>query len=234
MKKISILILFISLFTGGVNASSGYTTYTLDVKEFDQLKVVDDINVEYFCNPEKAGTVAFEATPELASAIMFDPNGKGRLQIQLASRETEYKNLPTVRVYSSYLSKVENDGDSTVTVVNLKEVPSLDVKLVGNGKLIVRGAKCARLNASLATGNGKIIIDGAADYAKLSLTGTGDIDAIDLLTKECNSRIVGTGWIKCWAVNALTVNGMGTGTVSYKGTPQIRLKALNIKVQKFE
>lgn len=51
--------------------------FTVEVKEFDELKVVDGINVEYFCDPSKAGKVEFESTPQMASSIMFQPNGKG-------------------------------------------------------------------------------------------------------------------------------------------------------------
>lgn len=214
------------------SAASGFAPYELDVKEFNELKVVDGINVEYFCNPEKAGKVEFEATPDVASAIIFEPNNKGKLEVKLAVRDKKYTNLPTVRVYSTYLTKVENDGDSTVTVVSLKEGPKLDVRLVGNGKIKVRGIKVVQLNAALATGKGDITLEGSATDAKLSLTGTGSIDALDLLSNNTVCKLMGTGWIKCWTVNDLNVSGMGTGTVSYKGTPMLKVKALKLKVNR--
>lgn len=215
-------------------ADSGIAPYELNVKEFDELKVVDGINVEYFCNPEKAGLVAFEASPDVASAIIFEPNGKGKLEVKLAVRDQKYTNLPTVRVYSSYLTKIENDGDSTLNVVSLKEGPELEVKLVGNGRINVRGIKVARLNTSLATGKGTIVVDGSATEAKLSLWGTGEVDASDLLAKNISAKLMGTGWIKCWAIDKLNVSGMGTGAVSHKGNPAVSIKALKLKVKKLE
>lgn len=49
------------------------------------------------------------------------------------------KGLPTVRVYSAMLSKVENSGDSTVTVNLSGAVPSFKARVVGNGTVVVRG-----------------------------------------------------------------------------------------------
>ena len=71
----------------------------------------------------------FETTPELAPAILFEPN-KGKLAIKLTPTDVPYRNLPTVRVYSSYLSKVENSGDSTVRVLASACMPEFNAKVI--------------------------------------------------------------------------------------------------------
>lgn len=134
--------------------NSGYESFSLDVKEFNELKVVDGINVEYFCDPSQAGKVKFESTRAMADAIIFEANGKGKLEVKLAIRDNKYENLPTVRVYSTYLTKVENDGDSTLTVVTSAPGPKFQGKLVGNGRLVVNGVTAARSEFTLATGKG--------------------------------------------------------------------------------
>ncbi len=234
---ISAIILGIAtLPTSAVAATpSGVDSYGLNVKEFHELKVVDGINVEYFCSPEKAGRVEFESTPEVASAIIFEPNNKGKLEVKLATHDSTFVNLPVVRVYSSYLTKVENDGDSTVNVLSVASGPKLEVKLIGNGKLNVAGISATQLNASLSAGRGKITLTGKAVNAKLSMTGgSGEIDALGLQTTDTETRLMGTGWIKCTAADNLKVTGMGTGTVSYTGRPAVRIKALSLKVKRLE
>lgn len=217
-----------------MSAQSTVSSYELDVKDFEELKVTDGINVEYFCDSQKAGTVAYESTPELASAIIFTPNGKGKLEISLATRDVKYFNLPTVRVYSNFLTKVENDGDSTVNVLSLKSVPKFEAKLIGNGKLAVNGIDASRVNASLKTGKGSISLKGRANLAKISLMGTGSIDALKLESTDAEVNLVGTGWVKIAATDNLKVSGMGTGTVSFTGNPITRVKALSVKVNRLE
>lgn len=228
----SSLILIITLPT--LLAQSGIKPYSLSVKEFTELKVTDGINVEYFCNPEKAGTVAFDAPDSLASAILFDPNGKGKLEIKLASRSYPYRNLPVVRVYSSYLTKVENSGDSTIRVISTAPGPQLDAKLIGNGKIEVADINVSRLSATIATGRGSITLAGKAASAKLAITGTGKIEAYDLLISDAEAKIMGTGWIQCNVADNLKVSGLGTGSVTFKGNPIVRVKALSLKVKRFE
>lgn len=215
-------------------AQSGVAPYSLNIKEFNELKVVDGINVEYFCDASKAGTVEFESTPDVASAIIFEPNGKGKLEIKLASRDEKYDNLPVVRVYSTFLTKVENSGDSTVNVVTVAPSASFEARLVGNGRLMVRDIQSPRVQIKLSTGKGKITAAGKCESLKIRLTGTGEINAFDLAAADVECALLGTGWIKCSASEDLKVNGAGTGTVTFKGNPITRVKALSVKVKRFE
>lgn len=233
MKKI-LFSMLICLPLVAAAKSPAAESFSLDVKEFNELKVVDGINVEYYCDPSQAGKVKFESSRELADAIIFDANGKGKLEVKLAIRDNKYKGLPTVRVYSSYLTKIENDGDSTVTVKTFAPGPKFQGKLVGNGKLIVNGVTSARTEITLATGNGTVTVNGKTETAKLSLTGVGTIEAYDLEAKEVNARLWGTGWIKCSPTDLLTVSGMGTGNVTYKGRPVVKDKAVKIKTRPFD
>lgn len=219
---------------GMVVAQSGMAPYSLKVKEFNELKVVDGINVDYFCDDSKAGTVEFESSPEMASSIIFEPNGKGKLEVKLAVRDQKYENLPVVRVYSSFLSKIENSGDSTVKVVSVAPGPKFEGRLVGNGKLILEGLKFSNIRLKLATGKGKIVAEGECANLKAALTGTGEIDAFGLKATDVACSLIGTGWIKCNAVDNLKISGAGTGTVTFKGNPITRVKALSVKVKRFE
>ncbi|MCM1111287.1 MAG: DUF2807 domain-containing protein [Clostridium sp.] len=205
--------------------------FTLDVKDFSELKVVDGINVDYYCQSDSAGYVVFDAEPELSSAIMFTPSD-GKLTIQLASRDNIPQNLPTVRVYSRYLASVENDGDSLVRVLNVAPGPKFKAKLEGNGRLSVRDIDTNELTANLMTGNGSIVVFGRCEIAKLYLAGTGSITADELTARKVNCRLGGTGTIGCNATEELSVKGLGTGKVYYLGTPKIKNRTLGIKVER--
>ncbi|MDE7025684.1 MAG: DUF2807 domain-containing protein [Paramuribaculum sp.] len=234
MKKLLFAVIAaIALTPASLRAQS--KSYALDVHEFHELEVVDAINVDYQCNPEKAGKVEFETTPDLAPAILFEPN-KGKLAIKLSSSETPYRNLPTVRVYSTYLSKVENSGDSTVRVLASAGTPEFNAKVIGNGRLVVRDVRATNVKASILTGKGTLVIYGECTRANLkSVGGSSFLQADELQAKEVKCSVTGNGTVNCYATDKLNVSGLGSGTVLYRGNPEIKKSSLSrVKIQSID
>lgn len=231
MKRITAVIALFIAMAGSLSAQKTLQQFVLDIKDFTTLKVVDGLNVDYKCNPDSAGLVVFQTEPNRSSEILFEAN-KGKLSIMLASRENIPSDLPTITVYSRFLSEVENDGDSLVRVLTVSPAPKFKAQLVGNGRLAVRNIDTNELNAKIISGNGSIVIAGSADLAKLNVTGTGAITADELKAREVNCTMLGTGTIGCFPVEKLEIKGMGTGTIYYKGDPEIKNKGLKLKLIK--
>lgn len=228
MKRYAILLTSILTLASSAIAALPQR-YELDVKEFNVLKVIEGINVDYRCNPDSAGKAVFTATADMASVLMFT-NDKGKLSIQLAREDCSRTGLPSVTVYSSFLSKVENSGDSTVRVLSIAPAVKFEGSLIGNGRLSVRGVNATEAKLALKTGNGVIVAGGQADKLKISFSGTGTIQADDFKALEINIKATGTGAIGCNATDKLSVFGAGSTKVYYKGDPQISNKSLGIKV----
>lgn len=207
--------------------------YELNVGEFHELKVVDGINVTYSCNPDSAGQAVFICNPEDASIFIFsNPKDKGVLSIQLSSKGVECQSLPEVRVYSSYLTKVENSGDSLVKVTKVSEGPKFSAQLIGNGRIVVNNIKSTEVNAGLTTGNGTLVLSGTCDIARIKLVGTGVIQADALKAKNVSVKAGGTGSVGIWATEHLSVSGVGSTKIYYKGDPEIKKSALGTKIFK--
>lgn len=208
--------------------------YTLELRDFTELKVTDAINVDYVCAPDSAGYAVFDADRSVASRIIFVPSSN-RLTIQLAPRDPGDPApadlpLPTVRVYSRYLASVENDGDSLVRVLSVAPGPKLKAKLVGNGRLSIRNAEFTEVNAQITTGNGSITVNGKCDIAVLGMLATGTITADGLEAIDVKCRLTGTGTIGCYPSRSLEVRGIGSGKVYYLGQPSISKRAPGITV----
>lgn len=199
--------------------------YELDVEDFSQLKVIEGLNVDYKCNPDSAGKAVFYTTPDLASVLMFS-NKKGRLDMQISTDGIDYTNLPTITVYSAFLTQVENSGDSTVRVLSVAPGPQFKANVIGNGRLVVRDVDATKVEGSLKTGNGQLVIYGKCTNAQFSLVGTGAIQADELKAQEVKCRIVGTGSIGCSAARELIILGgsMGPGKIYYDGEPKVTTK----------
>lgn len=206
--------------------------YNIDVKDYTELKVIGDINVDYYENADSAGYVAFEAEADISPMVTVR-NHKGRLEVQFANdTDKKIEHLPVVRVYSNFLTKAENVGDSTLRIIKAASCPAFSCKVTGNGRLVVRDIRANEVGCSLMTGHGSIVVNGKCTEASLALTGTGTIQADGLEAKTVKCRNTGTGTIGCYATEFMQVSGAGSGTIYYRGTPKIKkVLAVGVKLE---
>ena len=201
--------------------------YTLDVHDFTTLKVDNSISVDYVCNPDSAGMATFDTTDDLASLLIFSNNSKGVLSIELNTDGYKYHGLPTIRVYSSFLNKIENSGDSLVRVLSVAPCPEFSATLIGNGRLSVHDVRATTVNGVIRTGRGTLVINGECTKANFRNTGTGSIQADGLKSRTAVCKLIGTGPVGCSVADELTIQGMGSSKVYYRalnGTDNLLLK----------
>ena len=196
-------------------------TYRLNVGQFDKLLISDDVNVVYRSIPDSTGFAVFEGEREFADAFIFT-NSKGKLKIQVNTDDVDKPGLPTVTVYSDFLTWVESSSSYVVTIHNSVSVPTFSAYLEGNGKIIADNIKTNEAAGVLATGNGSIILSGTASKGSFRMVGAGTIKTDELECEDVKCRILGTGKITCWGKNTLDVRGIGSTKIYYKGTPDIK------------
>lgn len=194
--------------------------YLYDVGPFDQLSVLGNINVIYKSVPDSVGKALYDSNTDFSSALEIS-NNNGKLQIKEIS-EHNLGNLPTLHVYSAYLSNVKNEGKGTSEIFLSNPTPTFSARLVGNGRIICDGVNSTNVKATLATGNGSVIVRGKCTEAKYELMGTGLIQADGLTAKSVKCTSIGTGSIGCNATETLDVRGIGTTKIYYLGEPKIK------------
>lgn len=216
-----------------MTVSAQSAQYKLEVGDFSDLKVTDGINVEYYASTDSAGIAYFECDKSIADMLMFT-NSKNTLNIQLASDGQVIKNLPTIKVYSMTLQKVENSGDSTLRVCRTIPVRDFSATIIGNGSLVVMNLQAHKADGNIKTGSGHLVLNGKTRQANLKNVGTGTIEASGLISEDTKCNILGTGNIDCNASASLSIKGAGSGKVFYGGTPSkisnhsIGIKAISI------
>lgn len=228
MKHIFITLLTLAAPIIGMGQST--QRYELKVNDFKELRVDNDIAVDYYCNPDSAGYAVFTATDAQSGWVLFDNNGRGKLSVQTDTDYPAGEKMPRIRVYSSSLEKVVNSGDSLVKVYNLPAADKFKAVLIGNGRLSVPGVEASTVEASIHSGNGQLTIEGRCTEAKLHLVGTGTILADRLEAVKVKATVVGTGHIGCSPSEAITVMGAGSGSVLYRqAPPTIKSRGVGIK-----
>lgn len=232
MKKIIIALLAFAAVIG--MKASEPKPFCVEVQDFGELKVVDGINVVYKCSADSAGYATFTCDPKLSPLIMFS-NNKNTLKIELQPDGLPSKGLPTITVYSRFLSKAENSGDSTIRVET--PAPSAEIKMVviGNGTIVAKGLHSTTVNGRVDAGKGHLVLSGTTQWVKLRTFGTGSIEAGDLKAEKGSLTMSGTGSVDCWVTGELTVTGLSTGSVYLKGNPTIKNRTLgSVKVVNVE
>lgn len=204
--------------------------YEIKVHDFTHLEVDNSIKVTYIANPDSAGLIVFNATPDMASRIYISDKGKGKVDIQCCADCTYDMDFPDITIYSTRLTKVVNSGDSLVTVERNPPCERFDATLLGNGRLSIRDIEASKVDAKIATGSGQLIISGKCTKCNLMVTGTGTIQADRLKAVEGKATVIGTGTIGCDFSEVVTVAGVGSGKVMYRVTPRkVKSHAIGIK-----
>ena len=196
----SVLILVALLMA---SVSAGAEQFKIPVGEFSELVLNDKLDVVYSTNPDSVGLVAFETKPAYASYIMTECN-KGKLKIQISPDAQEVEDLPTVYVYSTFLSKVENWRNGSVTVKEIKPASKITLSTQGNGRITAAGLDATSVSLKVQSGKGFIKVSGKCRS----------------LEEEVECRLTGTGSAYCSPLSKLKIRGIGTGKVYYRGNPE--------------
>ena len=219
MKKILFLLLLMVCVP--VLKAQNPQQYKIEVGQFDKLKVSDNVNVVYRCVPDSTGWVQYRGGKEFSDAFILTPKN-GTLRVQVATENVGHPNLPTLYVYSDFLTSVENSSDFTLTVENPAACAQFSAREIGNGKIVVEGLKANMAKAFVATGNGTISMSGSCRDAVYQMLGTGIISADRLEAQNVQCKILGGGTIGCWAAEKLNSKGIGSTKIYYKGDPVIK------------
>lgn len=116
-----------------------------------------------------------------------------------------------------FTANVAGSGD--IECKQLKAA-DMDISVAGSGDLKIENALVTSVNASVA-GSGTVKISGNADKANYSVAGSGDLYASDFKVQDISASVAGSGDIKCYAVEHLKARVSGSGTIGYKGDPEL-------------
>ena len=219
MKKILLLPFLMALMP--VVRAQNTQQYKIEVGQFNKLKVSDNVNVVYRCLPDSTGWAQYRGSKEFGDAFILTPKN-GTLRVQVSTEDVGNPELPTLYVYSDFLTSVENSSDYTLTVENPAPCAEFSAKEIGNGNIVVENLRANIAKAAVTTGNGTVTLSGSCRDAMCQMVGTGVIAADRLEAQNVQCKILGGGTIGCWAVEKLNSKGIGSTKIYYKGDPVIK------------
>lgn len=197
-------------------------TYTIETGQFEKLKINGNIKVIYKNLPDSTGYATYEAPEGNEDIFTFSIKKDGTLKVEPSDEKWGQQNLPVVHLYSDFLNAVESYSELSVDILSIAPNSTLIVTQVGNGSITVDNLKSNTVKATINTGNGSIFLTGECVNATYRMIGSGLISADRLSAENVKCRVLGTGSIGCWPIDNLTVSGLGSTKIYYKGKPNIK------------
>lgn len=235
MKKV-ILSMAVAMFVLGiqqvsaqifksVEGNNDYVRVTKKVEDFHKVKLSNSFNVVYVQNPDSAGIVNIKIESSILEKLSVKSE-KGELSLKLKGLGKKDFGIILVEIYSSSLSRVENDGGGVFESHESVKAPELYLGISGSGQIKMDLIDCNILKAKVAAGDGDMLLKGVADHADYSILGGGEIRAHGVKSDDANCVITGNGNIGCNVSKKLTATITGAGNVYYEGNPEISKKGI--------
>ena len=128
-----------------------------------------------------------------------------------------------LRIYitSPNLNYIGNNGSGKIQSDNILKMDDLEIKNNGSGEiqLSIEGEVITARN----NGSGKLEIEGVAATLDANMKGSGDIEAFDLLVRDAQVEIAGSGDAQVNVTDFLEIMIEGSGDVYYKGDPDLKV-----------
>jgi hypothetical protein len=188
---------------------------------FSALRVSGPIDVELKASDREQVTVIFD--DNLLPMVQTRVTGEATptLEVQLAPGAAFKSSYgPRVVVEFKALSALSLRGSGDLHADVLR-APVLAIAMAGSGDIKIDRLDVDVLGVSIS-GSGDFRAAGRAADQGFSITGSGDVDAGNLVGRNVKVRIAGSGDASVHAEQLLDVAIAGSGDVVYRGTPVIR------------
>ncbi|MEG1587356.1 MAG: DUF2807 domain-containing protein [Bacteroidales bacterium] len=207
-----------------VVGNDNYKTREFKVNDFSKVTITHPFNVIYKVNPDSAGYISVYGEENILDIISMKSE-KGSLSIKMSGMRTPEFGVVLIRMYSSSLDEVLNEGSATFEIQSPIEGSEIKLSVVGNGQIKAEQTKSGVLNLNVG-GGGDILVGGNTGMGDYSIQGTGEIRAAEVKATEVNAVITGSGNIRCHADKKLKTFLTGNGKVAYSGSPELKTRTI--------
>jgi hypothetical protein len=232
-----------------VKASKNYVTKDIKVDNFTKLSVAGSPDVTYTQKSGKP-TVEVYTSDNIVDLLDIRVKKNVSVSYNKLEVRVSAEKLNGIAVAGSGDVELKNGlktDDIKISVAGSGDISGnnisctdLDISIAGSGDINSSNITCNDLQVSVAgsgdmklnnvtanftrasvAGSGTAILSGSTQEAEYSVAGSGDLLASDFVAKKASASVAGSGDIKCHATDFLKVRTSGSGSVGYKGNPEL-------------
>ena len=204
-----------------VKASKNYVTKDIKVDNFTKLSVAGSPDVTY--TQKSYNKLEVRVSAEKLNGIAVAGSGDVELKNGLKTDDIKISVAGSGDISGNNISCTDLDisiaGSGDINSSNIT-CNDLQVSVAGSGDMKLNNVTANFTRASVA-GSGTAILSGSTQEAEYSVAGSGDLLASDFVAKKASASVAGSGDIKCHATDFLKVRTSGSGSVGYKGNPEL-------------
>ena len=201
----------------GVQGDGNVVTHEIPVDIYSEIRVEGAFDVIYEAKPDEAAYLRVEADDNIIPLV--DIKTKGR-SLNIKACESINPSRFVVYTNSPSLKYVESKGASNVNLKGSIAGSELKIEMKGVGDFNAENLIYEKAEFKLQGAN-EITVAGQCHKAKIELSGTGDVKAANLSVDELECNLKGSGNMEVNAIEKMSIEIKGKGTIAYKGNPQI-------------
>jgi hypothetical protein len=192
---------------------------TRDLNEYNG--VVTEGEFEVFYVPDTSYFVEIETDQNLMPYIQTRISGS-TLIVDNGTRKCLRSEYPIrIYVHAPEINLMSLVGSGLISAETIY-ADVLTLAIEGSGVIDVSGIDVLELDV-LITGSGDVNLWGTTTKSDYTITGSGNIDARNVISTNCIAEISGSGSIYCNAVSRLEAFISGSGTIYYRGSPSVSI-----------
>lgn len=215
------LVIILTAFVSNLYAIKGSGTVITEQRNLSLFhSVVMNCMGNIIIKDGKSGNITITADDNIMPLIKTVVD-KSALTISLTKIVTEATKLE-ITIPMEAINSLSISGSGKIDIQKKIVQDSLNLSLAGSGNIMVDlETKFLSINLS---GSGSIDVYGKTTKLEAEISGSSLLNSLQLASDETIISVSGTAIAKVTVNNRLNVNLRG-GTVQYKGTPKIFLKA---------
>ena len=208
-----------------IKGNKNYITKELKLDDYNKIQLYKAFNVTHKINPDSAGLVRVYAEENLFEIIGVSVEKETLVIKTNAMREPEFGQVNII-TYSSSLNGAHSENGGNIFLESPIESSEIKLAIMGSGNIIAEKTTCGVLKASCNGACNVEVKTGNVGFGNYSITGNGTLEMQNIETTESKATITGGGKIKCNVKEKLKAMLTGSGTVFYKGNPEISSKTV--------
>lgn len=187
-----------------------------DVTTFNSISLDGSGNV--FITQDTVQSLRIETDDNVMSILETDVNAN---TLEIDFRAHRQVNATKLNIYISMaaLKMFSLNGSGDIKSTDTIKTNNLSLKIAGSGKITM--CVLAASVISEISGSGDIAISGKTDYESCKITGSGNINAFELYSRNAQIEIRGSGDCRITASEFLNAKIDGSSDIYYKGKPVI-------------
>ncbi|MFW5645606.1 MAG: head GIN domain-containing protein, partial [Bacteroidota bacterium] len=190
----------------------------IPVDEFNSVAIA--VTAKTYIEQGSEYRLEIETSPETMEKIKVGVRDD-KLVIEPEKPTTRIRDEITIYIVAPDYKTVSLAGSGELFADKKMKLEESELKIAGSGKMHFENLRADEMKLKIS-GSGDINIkgDGAEEMA-ISIAGSGDINCTGFPVEELEAKISGSGDCKVWVNGEIHAFIAGSGSIHYKGNPQI-------------